>query len=72
MTRNTMLPSVAMLIAIAMTASACEIDVLPVVDCSGIDQPDMGGLVCLGLNMAALQALLALLALIAGGVAGAL
>lgn len=40
------------LLAMAMMTSACELS-FPVVDCSGIDQPDMGGLVCFGLNVAA-------------------
>lgn len=44
-----------LLIVVAVT-SGCEIDILPVVDCSGIDQPDMGGLICFGLNMLALSA----------------
>ena len=47
---------VASLLAVAAVTSGCEIDILPVVDCSGINQPDMGGLVCLGLNMFALSA----------------
>ena len=41
------------------------------VDCSGIDQPDMGGLVCLGANVFALQAgaalIIAALAALLGG-----
>lgn len=54
----------------AMALSACEIT-LPQVDCSGIDQPDMGGLVCLGLNAAALNALALLAAAILGLLTGA-
>ena len=58
----------AALVVVAMSASACEIDVLPVVDCSGINQPDMGGLVCLGMNAFALSA--GVIALIAALVLG--
>jgi len=59
---------VATLVVVAVTASACEINVLPVVDCSGINQPDMGGLVCLGMNAFALSA--GVIALIAALVLG--
>lgn len=56
MTRNTKrLLLLTNLIALVVVASACEIE-LPVVDCSGINQPDMGGLVCFGMNMLALSA----------------
>jgi hypothetical protein len=42
-------------VAMAMMTSGCELS-LPVVDCSGINQPDMGGLVCFGLNVVAVSA----------------
>ncbi len=41
-------------LAMAMMTSACELQ-LPA-DCSGINQPDMGGLVCLGLNAIVISA----------------
>ncbi len=41
--------------AVVAMASGCELS-LPVVDCSGINQPDMGGLVCFGLNIVAVSA----------------
>ncbi len=47
--------SVIGLIAVAAVASGCEIDLFQA-DCSWIDQPDMGGLVCLGLNFLGLGA----------------
>jgi len=43
------------LLAVAAVASGCEIDLFQA-DCSWIDQPDMGGLVCLGVNFLALGA----------------
>ncbi len=46
---------VTVVLAVAMMTSACEITP-PQVDCSGINQPDMGGLVCLGLNVFAWSA----------------
>jgi hypothetical protein len=46
---------VASLIAIAVVASGCEIR-LPFVDCSWINQPDSGGIVCAGIQVIALQA----------------
>lgn len=59
------------LAAIVLTTSACELT-LPVVDCSGINQPDMGGLVCLGLNATAITlGVLALLAALVVGLSGA-
>ncbi|MHB1139309.1 MAG: hypothetical protein ACYC2O_10165 [Microthrixaceae bacterium] len=62
---------VAVLVAVVVVASGCELS-LPAVDCSDIDQPDMGGLVCLGRSVATmyagLAAILALLALLAGSV----
>ena len=72
MTRHTTwLLAVAGLMAIAVAASSCEL-ALPVVDCSGIDQPDMGGLVCLGLNATAIVlSVLALIAALAVGLGGA-
>lgn len=62
---------VASLIMVAGVTSGCELS-LPVTDCSWIDQPDMGGLVCLGANVLAIQAgavviLLALAAIFGGG-----
>ncbi len=54
MTRNAkLLLLMSSLLAVAMVANACEIS-LPMVDCSGINQPDSGGLVCLGLNAIAI------------------
>ena len=47
--------SVLGLFAVATVASGCEIDLFQA-DCSWIDQPDMGGLVCLGLNFLGLGA----------------
>lgn len=41
---------VATLVTITIAVSGCEIS-LPLADCSSINQPDMGGLVCLGLNV---------------------
>jgi hypothetical protein len=64
---------VATVLVVAMATSACEIDVLPVVDCSGINQPDMGGLVCLGMNAFALSAgVIALIAALVLGVGSAI
>jgi len=58
---------VAMLVAVAASTSACELS-LSVVDCSFIDQPDMGGLVCLGANMLTIAAgVLAIIAAVALG-----
>lgn len=61
---------VAGLVMVMALTSGCELS-LPVTDCSWINQPDMGGLVCLGANVLAIQlgavALLAVLALIFGG-----
>jgi hypothetical protein len=72
MSRNTKwLLAVAGLIGIAVAASACDLT-LPVVDCSGINQPDMGGLVCLGLNATAITlSVLALIAALLVGLSGA-
>ena len=50
------------LIALTFVASACDVG-LPWVDCSWIDQPDMGGLVCAGGQVLALQATLSALIL---------
>ena len=55
-----------MLCAVALVSSACDINVLPIVDCSGVNQPDSGGLVCLGLNAAALNVIALLFAAIFG------
>ena len=56
MTRNRkMVVLTATLLVVAVVVSSCELS-LNNVDCSGIDQPDMGGLVCLGANVVALQA----------------
>ena len=56
------------LIVMVLLASACEIDFPQTVDCSGINQPDNGGLVCLGLNVIGLVGGLAaiLIALLVG------
>ena len=58
-----------MVITLTAVLSACEIS-FPWVDCSGIDQPDMGGLVCVGLNGIALSAVVALIAVALGLVTG--
>jgi hypothetical protein len=60
------------LLAVLVAASGCEIT-LPPVDCSGINQPDMGGLVCFGATVlsaigGALAFFLALLASLGGAV----
>ena len=47
--------SVIGLLAVAAVASGCEIDLFQA-DCSWINQPDMGGLVCLGVNILGLGA----------------
>ena len=58
---------VAVLTAVAVVASGCE---LPRVDCSDINQPDMGGLVCVGRTVATMYAgvaaIVALLAILIG------
>ena len=58
---------VAVLLAVAVVASGCE---LGGIDCSDINQPDMGGLVCLGRHAATFQlgvvAILAFLAILVG------
>jgi uncharacterized membrane protein len=70
MTRNRKLLMVG-LVAIVLVVSACELS-LNNVDCSGINQPDMGGLVCFGMNVVALQAaavlIIGVLAALLGGV----
>ncbi len=71
MTRNRrMMVLTTTLLVVALAASSCELS-LNNVDCSGIDQPDMGGLVCLGANVFALQAgaalIIAALAALLGG-----
>ena len=71
MTQNRkMVVLTATLLVVAVVVSSCELS-LNNVDCSGIDQPDMGGLVCLGANVVALQAgaalILAVLAALLGG-----
>ncbi|MEI2651804.1 MAG: hypothetical protein V9G12_06560 [Microthrixaceae bacterium] len=71
MTRNRrMMVLTTTLLVVALVASSCELS-LNNVDCSGIDQPDMGGLVCLGANVFALQAgaalIIAALAALLGG-----
>jgi hypothetical protein len=43
------------LVALAFVAGACEVR-LPLVDCSWINQPDSGGIICAGLQVVALQA----------------
>lgn len=62
---------VAVLIAVVVAASGCEL-ALPAVDCSDINQPDMGGLVCFGRSVATLYAgaaaLIALVALLVGSI----
>ena len=53
MDRHTRIVAVLLgVIGLAVVASGCEI-AIPSVDCSWINQPDMGGLVCLGANYAA-------------------
>ncbi|MGB3410051.1 MAG: hypothetical protein WBA45_02540 [Microthrixaceae bacterium] len=55
------------LITFAIAVSGCELS-LPAVDCSWINQADMGGLVCLGQSMLTLIAsLLALVGVVALG-----
>jgi hypothetical protein len=55
-TRNQrMLMLAALLLVVAFVANGCELS-LNNVDCSFINQPDMGGLVCFGVNVLALQA----------------
>lgn len=67
MSRNAKLLSLLVgLIAVAIIVSACDIK-LPV-DCSFINQPDSGGLVCLGANAIALS--LGLVALLVALVIG--
>jgi len=71
MTRNRrMMVVTTTLLVVAVVVSSCELS-LNNVDCSGIDQPDMGGLVCLGANVFALQAgaalIIAALAALLGG-----
>ena len=43
------------LLAVVAVSSGCELDLFQA-DCSWINQPDMGGLVCLGLNFLGLGA----------------
>lgn len=45
----------AAVVSMVGVASGCTIE-LPQVDCSWINQPDMGGLVCLGVNVIAWSA----------------
>ena len=64
--RTKLLLFVTSLVALTFVASACELRLQG--DCSWINQPDMGGLVCLGVNVlgAAASLIALLLALVIG------
>ncbi len=56
---------------VAQVASGCDI-ALPVTDCSWVNQPDMGGLLCLGANVLSLfGGAIAFLIALLGGLGGA-